>query len=474
MSTFGGLNAALSGLNAARIGLETTGNNILNVNTPGYTRQRAELAATGAVASTGLLASRPGAGQGVSVSGIARLADAHLDARVNGTSSAVGLADTRAAGLMDIEATLREPGENGLSALLGGFWAGWEAVANQPGEAAPATVLISRAEAVASRLALNHSELSGQWSAQRQGLDTMASELNSTASQVAELNGRIRSTLAAGGSANEMMDQRAMLTTRIAELAGGTTRDAGDGTIEVLIAGTAMVSGTTARALQATGGSTLAAGQDAPPALAWADREGAIALDGGRLAGALSLLAAANEAGTGGRIAETARALNDVADRLLATVNDRHAGGYTADGRTGIKFFDTQPGVPAAAGLGVAIASAADLATRGSLVAGQLDASNASGIAALATAADGADKLWMATVVSAGLAAQAEAQQSVTAAVANTSALAQQQASAGVSLDEENVALLAYQHAYQGAARVMTAVDEMLDTLINRTGVVGR
>ena len=43
-----------------------------------------------------------------------------------------------------------------------------------------------------------------------------------------------------------------------------------------------------------------------------------------------------------------------------------------------------------------------------------------------------------------------------------------------VSIDEENVALIANQHAFQGAARVMTAIDEMLDTLINRTGLVGR
>lgn len=58
--------------------------------------------------------------------------------------------------------------------------------------------------------------------------------------------------------------------------------------------------------------------------------------------------------------------------------------------------------------------------------------------------------------------------------LAHVAALEQQQAQAGVSLDEENIALLTHQHAYQGAARVLTAVDQMLDTLINRTGVVGR
>jgi flagellar hook-associated protein 1 FlgK len=44
----------------------------------------------------------------------------------------------------------------------------------------------------------------------------------------------------------------------------------------------------------------------------------------------------------------------------------------------------------------------------------------------------------------------------------------------GVSLDEEATDMIRFQHAYQAAARVITAVDEMLDLLINRTGLVGR
>ena len=53
-------------------------------------------------------------------------------------------------------------------------------------------------------------------------------------------------------------------------------------------------------------------------------------------------------------------------------------------------------------------------------------------------------------------------------------ATALQQSQTGVDLDEETANLLTYQHAYQGAARVLTAIDEMLDVLINRTGLVGR
>ena len=56
---------------------------------------------------------------------------------------------------------------------------------------------------------------------------------------------------------------------------------------------------------------------------------------------------------------------------------------------------------------------------------------------------------------------------------ASTSAKSAQTSQSGVDLDEETANLVVFQHAYQGAARVLTTIDQMLDTLINHTGVVG-
>jgi flagellar hook-associated protein 1 FlgK len=69
---------------------------------------------------------------------------------------------------------------------------------------------------------------------------------------------------------------------------------------------------------------------------------------------------------------------------------------------------------------------------------------------------------------------KAELQGASLADITSTAAVKAQLSNASVDLDEENVSLLMFQHAYQGAARVMTAVDEMLDVLINKTGLVGR
>jgi flagellar hook-associated protein 1 FlgK len=117
--------------------------------------------------------------------------------------------------------------------------------------------------------------------------------------------------------------------------------------------------------------------------------------------------------------------------------------------------------------------SEADLAT-GAAGAGGFDGSNAAAIARLATSATGPDKTWSDTVTSTGVTARTAILHGDLAGAASHAAARNQASTSGVDLDEENVNILSAQHAYQAAARVMSAIDEALDTLINRTGLVGR
>ncbi|MCY7287834.1 MAG: flagellar basal body protein, partial [Cryobacterium sp.] len=185
MSTFGGLNTAYTGLVAARQGLEVVGQNIANANTEGYTRQRVTTSAADAAARGGLMNSGVRPGQGVTVDGIARLGSASLDAQVRGTAAVAGYSAVRANALSAIEASMKEPGENGLSAQLQEFWAGWHDVANAAGETAPAGVLLAQAGAVTAQLAEGYQAVSAEWSSQRGSVDTMVAEINGAAGQVA-------------------------------------------------------------------------------------------------------------------------------------------------------------------------------------------------------------------------------------------------------------------------------------------------
>jgi len=475
VSTFSGLNTAWTGMTAARRAMETAGQNIANVGVDGYTRQRVETSSVGPVSFIGRLSGPTTPGQGVTVTGIARLADAQLDSRVRGTAGISGQAETVAAGLDSLEASFREPGANGLSALLSDFWSGWDDVANQPGEQAPAAVVIARGQAVAAHLGQISGELSDQWSAQHRGLSSEVAEVNATAERVATLNGAIRSTTAAGGSANELMDQRAQLTTRLAELTGATVRQQADGTVEVLVGGTPLVAGTSARAMELSGGAQISDGE--APQLTWAHRlsgdpASSVDVQSGVLSGRLAMLAPADPAGTGGPLAQTLQTLDTLATDLAGRVNAVQAEGLTSTGAVGTAFFAIDPTRPAAS-LRVLATGAADLASAAP-GGGALDGSNAARLAAFGELSDGPDAQWSQLVIRTGTLVQNGAQEAVNASMALVSALQQQQSQAGVSLDEENLALVTHQHAYQGAARVLTAVDEMLDTLINRTGLVGR
>lgn len=462
MSTFSGLNTAYTALTAARRGLDVIGQNVANANTPGYTRQRLETSALSPLASTGF-STGPRVGQGVTVDGIARLGSLQLDARVRATTAVSGFSAVRANALSALEVSLNEPGGKGLSASLDDFWAAWQGVSNKPGDAAAAEVLLSEATTVAGRISSGYQSVANQFKDVRQDLSAMADELNSAAAQLAGLNGAIRSALSNGGAVNELMDQRSVLATTVAALAGGTVREGADGMVDVLVEGNAIVTGEVFRPVEVTGGTAL--GGD-PVQLVWSHRRGdSVALSSGEMAGALSLLA------PGADLAKAAASYNALAEKLASTVNTVHRTGSTTAGATGLDFFRLDPGQPAL-GLQVVPRDASGIAAgKGD---GALDGSIADAISQLGSGPDSPDAMWSGFVAGTGAAARSELQQAKLAGVAASSAVGLQLANSSVDLDEENMNLLAYQHAYQGASRVMSAIDEMLDTLINRTGIVGR
>jgi flagellar hook-associated protein 1 FlgK len=199
-----------------------------------------------------------------------------------------------------------------------------------------------------------------------------------------------------------------------------------------------------------------------------------VVLGGGEIAGALSML----DTAPGGPLRHAADEYNRFAAELAKAVNDLHSTGLTTSGAAGGDFFTHNKdaaGLPinAALTLSVRPTTAAELAVAAT-GAGNHDGSIADKISQVGIGAGSPDRTWEGIVTKIGVAAKTELQQANLADIASQSAKSLQISNASVDLDEENVNLLSYQHAYQGAARVMTAIDEMLDTLINRTGLVGR
>jgi flagellar hook-associated protein 1 FlgK len=472
-STFGLLSTASTGLTAARAGMDVVGQNIANVNTSGYTRQRVETSSVGALAN-GLLSTGFSVGAGVRVDGISRLGSELLENRVRTTSATSGFWAVQAQALSTLESSYDEPAGQGISAQLDGFWKSWAQLSNDPSKATSASVVLQSARQLTTSIAQGYRDVLDQWSGQRVATSADVDAVNQLAGQVAQLNDQVRITLASGSSANELLDQRAVLTTRLAELAGTSVRNHPDGTVDVVLDGNSLVAGGNARTVRLVGATELSGTATTPLAVEFTDRPGiAIQLDGGRIAGGLAVLAPTAGTGVGGTLAVAAQRYDDLATKLASAVNAIHSTGSTTGGATGLNFFSLTAGLPAALGLTVVPADASGIAA-GASGAGAYDGSIADAIAQLAADENGPDGFWTAVVVSTGIAAGVAQTQAQLSAGAVTTARTAQAAETSVDLDEETTQLMTYQRAYQGAARMVSAIDEMLDTLINRTGLVGR
>jgi len=457
MSTFQGLSVALSSLQAQRRAMDVAGQNVANAATPGYTRQRADLVSLqGPITSLSGSARSWTTGNGVAVAQVARLTDRLASSRVEITSGEAALASTRSGVLGAVQAGFSEPSDTGLQNKLGQMWGAWSGLADADplgtqGAAARVTV-VGRSEEVAATLREGAAQTAATWTDVRAELGTLESSVNSMATSVADLNRLITITETTGAPAHELADQRDQLVRQLSELVGATSTPRADGGVDVLVGGEALVTGAVARQVAVTGPLAMTGASTAATSVTFADT-GASAAVGGAAAALTEALTTTLPGVMAG--------YDGVAASVATRVNDLHGAPPV--------FTATDGGAVTAATITASI-SAADVRAG----TADRDVSVASAVAGLAEDASGPDGRWRTLVVGyAGAAAAAEVR--ATAAVTNRdSAQGTLTASTAVDVDSEMVDLLTFQRAYEGAARVLTAVDEMLDTLINRTGVVGR
>ena len=475
MSTFSGLGTALSSLIAQRQALEVTGQNIANANTVGYTRQRAALSSLPAAQLPSMFSTTNGPGYGTAVTDIARLNDVFLDAQVRTTTASSSYLGARAAASKLLETNIGEPAATGLATQLTDLWAAFQDVANTPNKESSRAVLLETAAAVGDRIATLYTAAGTQWTQARTQTASLVEKANTAAANIADLNKRILAVENSGSSANELKDQLDLLVTELSGLVGATTRTQENGQIDVLVGGNMMVDGSKARSLAVTGAAGFSdATGGADVQVVWAaDTSRSAGLEGGQVAGLLSVLAPPAAGGTGGMLTEAAASYDKLATQLATQVNALHGQALTTAGAPGGDFFAFEAGRPAALGLTVAFDDPALVAVAAP-GAGALDGSFADKIGQLGAAVDGPDAAWSAFVVQLGVSTGSAVSRATAAEATRASAAAQQVAQTSVDTDEETVNMLAYQRAYEGAARVMSAIDEMLDTLINRTGIVGR
>lgn len=461
--SFASLNTALSALRYSRVAMDTASQNIANVGTEGYTRRRVESASAGTPVQPAMWSRQQNASGGVRITGVTRMTDAFLDARVRTEHGKQSYLDTRQASLDRLESGIGEPGDNGLAAVLTEFRSAWHDLANNPDSDAARSQVLARGNAVAAAVQLQARNFETEAGDQRVRLNAMVAEVNTLASDLAATNKAITVAMVDGSDAGNLLDQRDQLSLRLSELTGGKATVNATGGMDVEVNGVDLVTGTFAGSFVVASGVTPAGDADGLPITFEITHplNGTTAVPAGvtgEIGAVTDLLDTTIPAYVAG--------LGAVAATLADDVNALHTAGFDSAGAAGQPFFDYDPADPAGS-LSVLITDNAEVAAAG-VAGGVVDGSNADLLSGLKAADNAYQQLvnGFGSTVASGRRVQAS-QAMLTQQVDGA-----REQMAGVNLDEELMSMVEYQRSYEAAARVLTTVDSMLDTLINRTGLL--
>ncbi len=232
---------------ASYAALQTTGNNIANVNTPGYSRQQVQvMQAPGQFTGSGFF------GKGVNVASVTRAYDQYLTGNAVRTASTAAADTARFDKLSQLEGAF-PIGTAGVGYAAGEFLNAFRDLANNPADSSARQVVLSDAQEVASRFAAVAGQVNTLQAGVTQDLKVSVARINSLAQQVAKLNQGISSQRGLGQAPNQLLDERDQLVSQIASLVNVTTLNADDGSVGLFIGGGQnLVLGTNANAMTVT------------------------------------------------------------------------------------------------------------------------------------------------------------------------------------------------------------------------------
>ena len=456
---YGMFNVASTALMTQQKALDVTANNIANVNTEGYSRQRLNMVQNepvryeGGTLGTGVQADRY----------IQRVYDQFVNAQLAESESLSGRWDAELETLQKAELMFDETSGYGLNDALAQFWNSWQELSNTPSGYTERATLIGDTQNLTMILNNLSEGLSEVQSDSDKSIVAAVDKINTLTSEIAELNLKIVEIEAGGHSANEFSDARDMKLKELSSLIDINSFEDADGYLTITsVDGNTLVDRTSSWEL------TTHENTDGLQDVFWISSSGAEenitdGISTGKLKGWIK---ARDET-----IVDYKDRLDEFAGTLISEINSLHNTGNTLEGTTGVDYFT---GTDASD-----ITVNTDIVNNSNLIAAALTTEavpggngNAIDIAALQTSLTMStntatfDDFYNALAgdVGSGV-ALAQTNSDHQSAVSLQLSTYREEIS-GVSLDEEMIALVQFQSAYNAAAKLVTTVDEMLDSLI--------
>lgn len=502
--SFYGLEIAKSALFTSQQGINLTGHNIANANTEGYTRQRLILQSISPAELSGRFAtiSRSAVGTGVVIQSVSQVRNAYVDRALRKEYSNLGEWETRTDEMEYMEALFDETSESSISTTLSDFFDTVQEFSKDTLSKEIRTNMQQAAITMTETFNHYYRQLSDLQSQMNDSMEATVQRINEISSSIASYDRSIEIFELDGDNANDLRDKRNLLLDELSKLSDITYSEDSDGRLSVWVGDTQVVDHTTSTSLQAVADQTGAVtGATGFYRICVTDAGGNLVdvnYSGGEMEG-YRQLRDGNTADDAG-IPYFIDRLNEMVRSLAEEFNAVHETGYTmaydaVASQTGVRFFDVpldaggNPDYSLLTAGNFAISnevlndvnqiaasdtlidlSADNTQTSNNIIALQLAAlTNASIIGGTSFEGYLKDMVVELAVNSANSQNMLSSQQSVTESLET-----RKEGISGVSVDEEMITLMKYQHMYSAASRVINAVDEALDKLINGTGMVGR
>jgi flagellar hook-associated protein 1 FlgK len=217
-TTFLSYYVANRAMETSQVSINTTGNNISNINTDGYTRQRADIVSLYSSSNSRYANTTVRAGLGAKATGISQVRDPYLDTRYRLQNGEANRYASIAESLTSLEDVIDEASTEALQGQLTNFLSDLESLEQSPTSADIQTVVRSSAGKVVTMLNTFANDIDGVLTEQIEEMDnTINNDVNVILQNIAQLNQQIREELVYGNSPNELYDSRNLL---VDELSG--------------------------------------------------------------------------------------------------------------------------------------------------------------------------------------------------------------------------------------------------------------
>jgi flagellar hook-associated protein 1 FlgK len=335
-STFQGVEIGKRAVIAHQQALNTTGHNLSNASTEGYSRQRVEFSPFEPIYLPGLNREEtPGQiGQGTVIERIERIRDQLLDRRIVAQAGGEGYWSARDPYIRMMEQAYLEVGDKSVRGRLDAFWDSWQELSVYPADTAPRTAVIERGKSLVDSIHERYKDLKGLQDMVEEDIRLTVERVNDLSAQIAALNRDIQKIKAQGDNPNDLLDRRDLLADKLSSLIDVTVDQRDPDEFMIHTSGLILVQGHIGRQFNLERGSET----EGYSRIVWGETGQDIQFRDGSLAALVEL--------RDYTIQSEIQSLDSLTMNFVDLVNEVHRAGYGINGLTGLDFFTERPFVP--------------------------------------------------------------------------------------------------------------------------------